>query len=65
MNTLAFVIATIIFCLLNLLGHASYKRLLIMKSEDKTAECINGKFYYILTEEEFGQYEYYKRRDNQ
>lgn len=24
-----------------------------MKSKDKTAECINGKFYYIVPEEEY------------
>lgn len=28
----------------------SYKRVLIMKSHDGTAECIDGKFYYIKGE---------------
>lgn len=36
--------------ILNLWVMYSYKKILIMKAQDGTAECIYGKFYYIKEE---------------
>lgn len=30
-----------------------YNKILVRKAEKKTAECIRGKFYYIVPEEEY------------
>lgn len=36
--------------ILNILSMSSYKRILVMKAKDGTAEYINGRFYYIKSE---------------
>jgi hypothetical protein len=47
---LGILIGLIIGLILNLWTTQSYKRILIMKSQDGTAEYIRGKFYYIREE---------------
>lgn len=37
---------------LHIAAMSSYKRVLVMKSQDGSAECIDGKFYYIIPEED-------------
>lgn len=47
---LGVIIGLLIGIVINILTMSSYKRVLIMKAEDGTAEHINGKFYYIKEE---------------
>jgi hypothetical protein len=49
----AFLVGCIVMSILCGLCFDSYIRILVMKSKDKTPECINGKFYYIVPEEEY------------
>lgn len=44
------LIGLLIGIVFHVLVMSSYKRVLIMKAEDGTAEHINGKFYYIKEE---------------
>lgn len=54
LNLTIFIISiSILIAVINIAIAASYKKLLVMKAEDKTAECINGKFYYIVPEDEY------------
>lgn len=43
-------IGVVIMLWLHIFAMSSYKRILVMKSQDGTAEHINGKFYYIKEE---------------
>jgi hypothetical protein len=52
---IGFLIGSVFMCVLDALMSQSYKRILVMKSQDKTAECIKGKFYYIVPEEEMNK----------
>lgn len=45
------IIGLIVGTLLHLYSVHSYKNILIMKAHDKSAEYINGKFYYIVPED--------------
>ena len=49
----AFFVGCIVMSIFSGWLHIMYQKLLVMKSEDKSAECINGKFYYIVPEEDY------------
>ena len=49
---LGFLSGALLMLIINSWMHDNYKKILIMKSKDKSAEFINGKFYYIIPEEE-------------
>ena len=48
-------IGALIMYFLNQWAMASYKRILVMKAHDKSAEHINGLFYYIVPENEYNR----------
>jgi uncharacterized membrane protein YdjX (TVP38/TMEM64 family) len=48
-------IGAFIMFFVNKLVMSSYKRILVMKAHDKTAEHINGHFYYIVPESEYNK----------
>lgn len=47
------IIGITIGVVLHMATLSSYKRVLVMKAEDETPEHINGKFYYIVEENDF------------
>jgi hypothetical protein len=49
----AFLVGCIFVSIICAWCFISYKNILVMKSKDKTAEYINGHFYYIVPEEEY------------
>ena len=46
-----FISGIVIGLIIGGIAHNSYKKVLVMKAEDGTAEYINGKFYYIKQED--------------
>lgn len=48
-----FLNGALLMLMLNSWMHYKYKQILVMKAKDKTAEHIDGKFYYIVPEEEY------------
>lgn len=51
----AFLCGCIVMSILCSWMHCKYKDILVMNAKTKSAESINGKFYYIIPEEEFNK----------
>lgn len=49
-NVVVLLIVLFACMILNYILIHSYKTVLVAKSKDGSAECINGKFYYIVEE---------------
>lgn len=50
-----FLFGALLMLIANAWMHNSYKKILVMKSKDKSAERINDNFYYIVPEEEYNK----------
>jgi hypothetical protein len=53
MTTILILLAWLLGVIGGLWSLHLYKKTLVMKANDKTAECINGEFYYIIKEKDY------------